>query len=98
LDIRIERAIESTQPTQLRQRHDRLWALIRRLKGIPELADKNPVELLPIAHRWFERALPFIRVKDFVDTRREFLDGWERVRAPIVPHDLRWAMERAIGN
>ena len=42
LDLAIERAIQKSLPTHAGERHDCLFTLVRRLKGIPELADSDP--------------------------------------------------------
>lgn len=81
-DEYIQEAIEKTLPTNEGQRHHCIFEFCRWLKAIPRFTDapaKAP-ELEEILRLWHQRALPFIRTKDFDETVINFRSGWPRVR------------------
>ncbi len=94
----IEASITATQPTGTGQRHHRLFNFIRVLKSHPDSESWRKDICLSIARRWHARALPFIGTKDWLVTRQEFLDGWERVKFCLGKHLLPEVVRSAIEN
>lgn len=78
----VEAAILSTLPLSPGQRNRAVFKLCRALKGIPSLADADPLQLRPIVEQWHKLALPVIQTKPFEETWIDFLKGWERVKFP----------------
>jgi len=76
----IERAIEATAAEQEGQRNTRVFTFARRLKAVASLRDRSGPELQGLARLWWERSLPAIRTKDFLDTYGDFLRAWCAVR------------------
>ena len=95
LDRVIEAAISETLPTGPGQRHRAIFELVRRLKAIPDIANADAMDLLPIIREWHRLALPVIRTKAFEETLADFLDGWERVRFAYGESPIEIALARA---
>ncbi len=77
-----EEAILATLPTGEGQRYYALFALARRLKSLPHLADADLADLKPLVRRWHQLALPVIGTKPFEESWLDFAEGWQRVRFP----------------
>ena len=74
LDAVIEAAIRETLPTGPGQRHRAIFELVRRLKGIPGIANADAMDLLPIIREWHRLSLPVIRTKGFEETLADFTE------------------------
>jgi hypothetical protein len=75
----VESAVEDTVPTTLHSRHRQVFNLVRRLKAIPEVAGLKGSALNGVVKVWHGRAEAAGATKTkFIDTWRDFLDGWER--------------------
>lgn len=72
----IESAIQTTIPRREGQRNACVFQFARRLKSIPQLADKDAESLKSLVQRWYERALPFIRTTEFAVSFQDFARGW----------------------
>jgi hypothetical protein len=73
-------AIHRSLPAKTGQRHAKIFELVRRLKAIPELADKPAQAMLEIVEQWHKLALPNIGTKDFGTTWADFQFGWEEAK------------------
>ncbi len=78
----VEAAVAATLPTEVGQRHKRVFSLARHLKGIPALREASFRELRPIVRLWHQRALKVIGTKLFDETWIDFTRAWTRVRWP----------------
>jgi hypothetical protein len=78
----VDIAIFDTLPPGPGHRHRCVFELARRLRALPRFADAQPEALLTILERWHKLALPAIATKEYAVTRRDFIDGWKRVRFP----------------
>jgi hypothetical protein len=78
-----EAAVDACLPNGPGKRHEQIFNLCRVLKGLPNYANKSASELRGIFARWFARARPHIRTKDWETSWRDFKDGWARVRSPM---------------
>ena len=79
-DSQIEDAIAGTLPTGSGQRNGQLFAFARILKGFLRHLDRD--ELRQLVRIWHQRALPFIRTKDFDESWADFAIAWEKVKHP----------------
>jgi hypothetical protein len=86
-------AILASLPSGAGQRHRALFALARRLKALPHLADADLACLRPLVRRWHELALPVIRTKPFEESWVDFAEGWRLVKLPAGagPLEALWA-------
>jgi hypothetical protein len=75
-------AIYGTLPPGPGHRHRCIFELARRLRAMPQYADATAADLLPLLERWHRLSLPVIATKCYAVSRRDFLDGWHRVRYP----------------
>ncbi len=91
----IEQAIQSTLPTSPGMRNRQVFQLARALKGIPSLADQAPQSLIHIVQRWYTRALPYIKTKEFDETLIDFFYAWPRVHTPMRTNLMEDAMRLA---
>lgn len=83
------RAIEETVPTGPGQWNAGVFEYVRRLKGMPWLADANPCALLETHLRpWWEKARPHIQEQEFMATCEHFLAAWGTVRYPVGANPL----------
>jgi hypothetical protein len=94
----LEGAILATLPTGPGQRHGCVFVLVRRLKALPHLAEAGPENLKAIVHRWHQLALPFIRTRSFVETWRDFVDGWGLVKYPHGSGPVEALLARALAE
>jgi len=94
-DQQVLEAIEKTLPEGPAQRNRAIFAFARRLKGIPGLADIDPMGLEPVVAEWHRRALPMIATKDYEETLANFLQGWQRVKSPVHLDYVRRVREQA---
>lgn len=72
-----------TLPEGPGQRHERLFELARRLKGLPHRSDAPAESLESVARAWWRVALNAIRTKEWEETWSDFRNAWETVRFPI---------------
>ena len=79
----VQAAIERSLPTGPGQRHRRVFALARWLRGIPALGDRDAVELLPVVRDWHQRCVHLVRTKDLASTEADFIRAWPRVDHPL---------------
>lgn len=79
----IARAIRKSQPSGPGQRHDCIFTLVRYLRQIGSVKDKDPRDLEQIFRRWFRVALPVIRTKDYRESWKDFCYAWREVRFPV---------------
>jgi len=89
----IEYVIQATQPTQLGQRHFKVFDLVRGLHFDGGLAKKELRELKPYVKRWYEIARDKIGTKSFDETWMDFVHAWPRVKKPLF--DSATALETA---
>lgn len=89
-------AIRQTLPTSEGWRHHRLFEFARRLKAIPDLAEKTAADLRDVVLEWHREALPTISTKDFETTFWDFSEGWERVRYPAGSDPVQIAFGQAM--
>jgi hypothetical protein len=75
-------AVNDTLPDAYGQRHDSIFALARRLKALPWLADAPAEHFKGIVQRWHLKAQRFITTKDFESTWRDFCFDWPRIKFP----------------
>ncbi len=94
----VREAIEKTLPTGPGQRNDLLFLLARRLKAIPELANRPVRELRPYVREWHKRALPYTRVKSWDTLWELFTYGWANVKYPWGTDVMTEILERANTN
>jgi len=79
----VDWAVRTTLPTEVGQRHEKLFDFIRRLRAIPDFQTTDPGELRLQVCYWHNEALPNIRTKDFEETWIDFLEGWDKVDVPF---------------
>jgi hypothetical protein len=91
----VEDAIRATMPSGPGQRNRMIFALCRRLKALPHLADADPGELRDVIQRWHQLALPAIRTKPFEETYIDFLRAWPKVKHPAGSGPLADLFQRA---
>ena len=89
----VEDAIRLTLPDGPGQRYRRIFAFARGLKALP--VGKSAAELEPHLRQWFSKALPFIRTKDYDETRADFLVAWSNVKYPMGAGKLDAIVARA---
>jgi len=94
-DARVQDAIRKTLPQDEGQRNRAVFQFARRLKGIPELAGAEALQLAAIVREWHRRARPVIGTKPYADTLADFVHGWDRVKKPVALDYLRRVYERA---
>jgi len=94
----IEDAIRTTVAAEAGQRNTRIFKFARKLKAIASLYDAHGPELQGLVRQWWERSLPRIRTKDFIDTYGDFLRAWEAVRVPANEAFMDTIIERARKN
>jgi len=74
--------IEATLPTGPGQRVRRLFSFLRRLKGLPVNEPLTREELEPLVRLWWQKALPHVRTKPWLETWVDALRAWDRIRWP----------------
>lgn len=97
LEARIRRAIAETAPLIVGVRNAAIFAYARRLKAIPELAERKGLELRQAAMWWYEAARPTIGTKDWDTTWADFLHSWKSVRHPYGVQ-MAMALETALSE
>ena len=95
IDILVQRAVELSLPDAEGKRNRMLFAFVRLLKAIPELADVSATQLSPIVREWHRRALPRIATKEFDITMADFVRAWTSVRYGADDNPLEIAKQRA---
>lgn len=76
-------AVETSLPTEVGQRHTKVFDFVRRLQSIPGLQGTDPQSLRELVEIWHRKASPNIRTKNFEQTWRDFLDGWKLADQPF---------------
>lgn len=64
------------------ERHARMWAFERALKGLPFLADQPPEAVLEAFEEWHARSRPHMRGKNLEANWRDFWASWPKVKRP----------------
>ncbi len=64
------------------ERHARMWAFERALKGVPFLADQPPEAALEAFEEWHARSRPNMRGKNLEANWRDFKASWPKVKTP----------------
>lgn len=80
----VHAAILKTLPTDVGQRHGKIFEFVRRLKAVEGL-DTSSAALDAYIAAWHQAALPNIGTKDFDTSEFDFLHAWENVQTPL--HD-----------
>jgi hypothetical protein len=88
--------IQRTLPAGPGERHRQLFHFARLLRAIPAFTDSDPSLLEPYVRQWFDAVLPKIRTKNFETSRRDFNDGWNRIRYAAGACGLEAAINRAL--
>jgi hypothetical protein len=81
-DDPVDRAIWATIPTGPGQRNHAIFEFVRRLKAIPEYRQAKLPSLMPLAERWYQAAVPFIRTKEIEITLKDFANAWQACQDP----------------
>lgn len=92
----VREMIEKTLPTGPKQRHDKIFEFVRRLKALPELASEPVRGLQQLFRQWFERALPIIRTKDWDTSWHDFIFAWEECKTPWGTDSMTELHEQAL--
>lgn len=95
-NLSIDEVIHSTIPTGPGQRWRCLFVFVRTLKAMPEYAESEAVDLLPIVRRWHQAAFPYTSKKhDVDDTLSDFVAAWKSAHYAINQGPLAVAWERS---
>lgn len=93
---KIKQAIARTLPLCYGTRHHKIFEFARELKSMPEYTDADPHAFRLAVEKWFKRALPNIRTKDFEETWIDFLKGWPEIKCKIGENPMAKIFEKAI--
>lgn len=74
-----EEIIQRTVPVRAGTRNRQVFELVRALKLLPGQWDKDPNSFKSLVWRWYEKALPVINTKDFLETWVDFLNAWNNI-------------------
>jgi hypothetical protein len=96
IEDEVERAIAETLPVEVGTRNRRIFEFVRAIRTLPQFTDADPKELRDMVRRWYERALPKIRTKEFEETWIDFLKAWPRIRHKKGEEPMAQIFERAI--
>jgi hypothetical protein len=91
----VEAIIRRTLPTGVGQRARKVFDLARELKSLPQLADADPADLLPVLREWHRLALPNIRTKAPEESEIDFIRAWDRVKHPVGTGPLASMLDQA---
>jgi hypothetical protein len=81
-DALVRDVVFGSLPSGPGERHERLFHLARCLKGKPEFAKCDAIELEGVVRHWFNLALSAIRTKQWSETWRDFRNAWDDVKYP----------------
>jgi hypothetical protein len=84
LDDPVEQAIRATVPTGPGQRNQAIFEFVRRIKALPQYREAKLSSLVPLAQRWHQAALPFIRTKQLENTLQDFANAWKSCHDPTA--------------
>lgn len=84
-----------TLPSGFGQRNHCIWRLARALKARVDIADAPSAHLEPILKEWHRRALPNIRTKEYIESRIDFNDAWNKVDFPLGTDPVEELLKRA---
>jgi hypothetical protein len=105
LDDRLTRIIERTKAEAERNPQpgteakynfrDSIFALAQTLKGLPEYAQADPIDLGHIVKRWMAASCEQVKSKSYDDVLATFAAGWDRVKHPggMLAEALRIGMQ-----
>ncbi len=95
-DQRLLLAIQRTLPSGYGSRHEAVFAFVRELKALPELALADPKQLKPMVRAWHQAALPYITTKAFEETWLDFVEGWPKAKFPKGEEPIRMLYLQAV--
>lgn len=96
LDVKVDKAIQTTCPSQEKERNRKIFQFARYLKGFPEIENVPVKELKPYVRQWHQVALPYITTKSFDETWSDFTYGWAKVKWPHGKNTLQTAIDAAL--
>ena len=95
-DKRLLLAIQRTLPSGYGSRHAAVFAFVRELKALPELALADPKQLKPIVRARHQAALPYMTTKAFEETWLDFVEGWPKAKFPKGEEPIRMLYQQAV--
>lgn len=95
---KVEKIIQKTLPCEFGTRNQKIFALARELKSLPEFCNSDPIELTGIVKEWHKRALPKIRTKEFEETKIDFLIAWPKIKNKIGEEPMSKIVHKAFSS